>query len=79
MSVIHKVTGESRQLEPIIVCSSQTLRGEQRVQVIPFSIGAHVGADNNFEFLEFGESSLQTVVFVEGLTGNFYQERAADV
>jgi Domain of unknown function (DUF5753) len=50
------------------------------VQVIPFSIGAHAGADSNFDFLEFEESSLQgTVVYVEGLFTNHYQERPAEI
>lgn len=50
------------------------------VQVIPFSIGAHAGADSNFQFLEFEESSVQgPIVFVEGLFSNLYQERAAEI
>lgn len=50
------------------------------VQVIPFRIGAHAGADSNFQFLEFEESSVQgPVVFVEGLFSNLYQERPAEI
>ncbi len=50
------------------------------VQVIPFSIGAHAGADSNFDFLEFEESSPQgPVVYVEGLFSNHYQERQAEI
>jgi transcriptional regulator with XRE-family HTH domain len=50
------------------------------VQIIPFSIGAHAGADSNFEFLEFGESSIHSpIVFVEGLFSNFYQERPVEI
>jgi transcriptional regulator with XRE-family HTH domain len=50
------------------------------VQIIPFSIGAHSGADSNFEFLEFEESSIHgPIVFVEGLFSNFYQERPVEI
>jgi transcriptional regulator with XRE-family HTH domain len=50
------------------------------IQVVPFSIGAHAGADSNFDFLEFEESSLQgPVVYVEGLFTNHYQERPAEI
>jgi len=50
------------------------------IQVVPFSIGAHAGADSNFDFLEFEESSLQgPVVYVEGLFANHYQERPAEI
>jgi transcriptional regulator with XRE-family HTH domain len=50
------------------------------VQVIPFSMGAHAGADSNFDFLEFGERSRQgPVVYIEGLVINHYQERPAEI
>jgi transcriptional regulator with XRE-family HTH domain len=54
--------------------------GTAAIQVIPFSIGAHAGADSNFDFLEFEGSSLQgPVVYVEGLFSNHYQERPAEI
>lgn len=50
------------------------------VQVIPFTAGAHASADSNFDLLEFGEDSGQdSVVFVESLISNLYQERPAEV
>jgi len=50
------------------------------VQVIPFDVGAHASTDSNFDFLEFGENSPQrTVVFVEGLFSNRYQERPIEI
>lgn len=50
------------------------------IQVIPFSAGAYAAADSNFDLLEFEESSVQgPVVFVEGLVGNIYHERPAEI
>lgn len=48
-------------------------------QVIPFSAGAHASADSNFTFLEFGDSSLPSIVHVEGLISTLYQKRPAVV
>lgn len=49
------------------------------VQVITFEAGAHAAADGNFVLLEFADSNLSPVIFIEGLTGNQYLERAADL
>jgi transcriptional regulator with XRE-family HTH domain len=49
------------------------------VQVIPFEAGAHASADSNFELLEFSGTSLPSIVFVEGMYSNLYQERPAEV
>jgi hypothetical protein len=49
------------------------------VQIIPFDIGAHAAADCNFVLLEFDESNLSPVIYLEGLTGNQYLERPADI
>ena len=50
------------------------------VQVVPFEIGAHVAQDSNFILFEFEDSSsLSPVVFIEGLTGNQYLEKPADI
>jgi hypothetical protein len=50
------------------------------IQVIPFDVGAHAAAEGFFVLLEFEEgSNLSPVVFIEGLTGNQYIERKADI
>lgn len=56
-------------------------QGKATIQVIPFDAGAHAAQDGNFVLLEFAEddASLSPVVFVEGLTGNQYLERKADI
>jgi len=67
----------ARQLGKIIDAADG---GRVTVQVIPFEVGAHAAQDSNFVLLEFDrEPSLSPVVFVEGLTGNQYIERRADV
>jgi len=50
------------------------------VQVIPFAAGAYLAADGYFVLLEFEDNSgLWPVVFIEGLAGNQYLERKADI
>jgi transcriptional regulator with XRE-family HTH domain len=50
------------------------------VQIIPFDVGAYTVADSNFVLLEFeNEPNQSPVVFVEGLTGNQFLERKADI
>lgn len=80
-AVLHRLVGGPA----VIVAQLDKILKHQEdetaaVQVIPFSIGAHAGADSNFDFLEFEESSLQgPVVYVEGLFSNNYQERPAEI
>ena len=49
-----------------------------KIQVIPYSVGAHPAMDSTFTILEFGES-VPSVVYVEGLVGWIYVERAQDI
>ena len=48
------------------------------LQILPFEIGAHPALESDFIILEFADQSLN-VVFVEGLIGPVYLERAHDV
>ena len=48
-------------------------------QVIPLAIGAHPGLQSNFVILEFDQSPVNDVVYVEGAVGNIYLESAADL
>ena len=80
-AVLHRLVGGppvmAAQLDKILKHQDDQTAA---VQVIPFSIGAHAGADSNFDFLEFEESSLQgPIVYVEGLFSNLYQERPAEI
>jgi len=53
--------------------------GKVTVQVIPFDVGAYAASDSNFVFLEFDESVMSPIIFVEGLASGQYYERASDV
>ena len=65
------------QLDKVLKAERQ---GKVTIQVVPFNIGAHAAQDSNFILFEFEETTIQSpVVFVEGLTGNQYLEKSADV
>jgi hypothetical protein len=48
------------------------------IRVIPFTAGAHFAMDSTFRILEF-RSPVPDVVYVEGLVGFLYLDRAQDV
>ena len=48
------------------------------LQLVPFSLGAHPGLDNTFEFLEF-QSGQPPVVYLENMAGGLYLESESDV
>lgn len=48
------------------------------VQVLPFELGAHPALESNFTILDLPNQALD-VVFVEGLIGSTYLERAEDL
>lgn len=64
------------QLQNILDLASS---GKVTVQIVPFSSGAYSVADISFTLLEFSETMLSPVVFVEGLIANQYYERENDV
>ena len=64
------------QLEKILLLVQEE---KATVQVIPFEVGAYAAIDSNFDYLEFGGSSLPGLVFVEGLVSHLYLERPADL
>jgi transcriptional regulator with XRE-family HTH domain len=49
------------------------------VQVIPFAAGAHLGVNSSFVLIDFEQPRVSSVVFVEGLVGNIYLEKGADL
>jgi transcriptional regulator with XRE-family HTH domain len=77
-AVLHRRVGGSgvmvAQLDKVLE-AAQT--GKATIQIIPFGVGVPAVQDSNFVLLEFDEGSPSTpIVFVEGLTGNQYFERA---
>ncbi|PZG51982.1 XRE family transcriptional regulator [Spongiactinospora gelatinilytica] len=49
------------------------------VQVVPFSVGAHMGLDNAFTFLQLSDPAVPDTVFVEGLMGLIYLEKPTEI
>jgi Domain of unknown function (DUF5753) len=49
------------------------------VQVIPFEAGAHPAMESNLSIPIFDQPLVSDVVYVEGLVGNIYLERPADI
>ena len=82
-AVLHRRVGSSAvmaaQLEKVTTAGRE---GKAVVQIIPFSAGKSVAAqDSNFILWEFDEEQhhQKPVAFVEGLTGNQYFENKADI
>jgi len=80
-AVLHRRAGDSTlmatQLERMIEAEHS---GKATIQIIPFNAGILAAQDSNFVLLEFAEtSSITPIIFVEGLTGNQYMERQADI
>lgn len=49
------------------------------VQVLPFEAGAHQAMESNFSILKFEQPLISDIVYVQGLVGNIYLERPADL
>lgn len=78
-AVLHRVVGGpetmATQIRHVIdACELPNVT----VQVVPFSAGAHPALDSTFILLQF-EGSVPGIVYVEGLVGHLYLERAQDV
>lgn len=65
-----------RQLERIL-----SLMRDDRitVQVIPYTVGAYGSQDSNFTYMEFGDTKLPDLVYVENLVTQLYLERPDEV
>ena len=78
-AVLHRQVGGLQtmqaQLERLIEIADLP---NVRIQVIPFTLGAHPGVESNFNILDM-PSPTPGVVFVEGLVGFLYLERADDL
>ena len=48
------------------------------IQIVPFSVGAHPAMESSFDILDLGTVA-PSLVYVEGLAGNMYLERAQDL
>jgi len=80
-AVLHRGVGGSMvmvaQIDKVLEAERN---GKTTIQIIPFDVGANPAQDSNFVLLEFeGKLDISPIVFVEGLTGNQYLERSADI
>jgi len=86
---IHVVLDESVLVRPVGSASVMARQVEflalaakkpnVRIQVIPFSAGAHPGLDGRFVVLELASTAVPDVVYIEGLLGELFLDRPADV
>jgi transcriptional regulator with XRE-family HTH domain len=78
-AVLHRAVGGpavmGEQLDHLITAGKLP---NVTIYVIPFATGAHPAMDSLFEILDFGDTAPQ-VVYVEGLMGYIYLDRAQDI
>jgi transcriptional regulator with XRE-family HTH domain len=79
-AVLHRSVGGSAVMaEQLGHLAERATLPSVSIQVIPFSAGAHPAMDSMFDILEFRESALPSVVYVEGLMGWLYIEQSEDI
>lgn len=78
-AVLHRAVGGAEvmgeQLDRLIAAAKLP---NVTIYVIPFAAGAHPAMDSLFEILDFGDTAPR-VVYVEGLMGYIYLDRAQDI
>jgi transcriptional regulator with XRE-family HTH domain len=79
-AVLHRQVGGAAvmkaQIERVIELAEEN---RITVQVLPFAVGAYATSDSNFDYLEFGDSALPDLVYVEGLGRESYFDRPAEL
>jgi hypothetical protein len=79
-AVLHRLVGNraimAKQSGKILALARA---GQVSVQVIPFVAGAQEAKTVTLEPFEFGEASLQPVVFDEGQASSIYQQRPTEI
>jgi transcriptional regulator with XRE-family HTH domain len=79
-AVLHRSAGGpqvmAEQLEKILKLAAD---GKVIFQIVPFEAGAVAAQDSNFVLLEFDNSGLPSVIFIEGLASNQIFEKKADI
>lgn len=79
-AVLHRQVGGTAVMKAQLEKILQLIQEEKAtVQVIPFAVGAYAAADSNFDYLEFGDSPLPGLVYVEGLVSLLYLERPPEL
>ncbi|GAA3121126.1 helix-turn-helix domain-containing protein [Streptosporangium carneum] len=79
-SVLHRHVGGTavmrKQMEHLATVSELP---HVTVQVIPFTVGAHMGFDSAFVLLEFSDQTIGDTVYLDTLMGSFYLEKAKEL
>jgi transcriptional regulator with XRE-family HTH domain len=75
----RQVGGPAVMAEQLGKLAQTASEGYLITQVIPFSPGSLASADSNFTIFEFENPVRPGIVNVEGLTGNLYVEKPADI
>lgn len=80
-AALHRRVGGSKLMAAQLGKLLEAAREDKAtVQIIPFDAGAYPAAEGYFVLLEFDDPNLlPPVVYVEGLTGNQYLERKAEI
>jgi transcriptional regulator with XRE-family HTH domain len=79
-AALHRQVGGAAVMNAQLGKILQLIQEEKAtVQVIPYGVGSYAAMDSNFVYLEFGESSLPGVVFVEGLEAHLYLEKPTEL
>ncbi len=79
-AALHRQVGGAAVMNAQLGKILQLIQEEKAtVQIIPFGVGSYAAMDSNFVYLEFGESSLPGVVFVEGLEALRYLEKPTEL
>jgi transcriptional regulator with XRE-family HTH domain len=75
----RKVGGQRVMTDQLRRLAAAASQPNVTVQVIPFENGAHPAMESNFCILNFEQSLVSDLVYVEGLVGNVYLERSTDI
>lgn len=75
-AVLHRQVGGRAVMKAQLDKILSLVREERAaVQIIPFEVGAYGAAESNFVYLEFADTRLPDLVYVEGLATQLYLER----
>jgi transcriptional regulator with XRE-family HTH domain len=78
-AVLHRpIGGAATMKEQLGTVLEICERSNVTVQVVPFEVGAHPALESDFVILKFGGQT-PSIVYVEGLMGRIYLDRAQDV
>jgi len=75
-AVLHRQVGGPAVMKAQLDKILSLIREERAAaQVLPYEVGAYGAVDSNFVYLEFTDTKLPDLVFVEGLVSQLYLER----